>query len=124
MSTQSPEAIYQQFTQALNRGDAAALSALFEDAAMIVPQPGQPPISGTQAIAGYWLACVGFQPQIQMEVQSVIQTGDIALLRNTWQTTVTGPDGKPISGSGRGIQVVRRQADGSWRYLVDDAWAG
>jgi uncharacterized protein (TIGR02246 family) len=124
MATQPPEAIYQQFAQALNSGDTAALSALFEENAMIVPQPGQPPITGAQAIAGYWQACVGFQPQIQMELQSAIQTGDIALLRNTWQTTVTGPDGKPISGSGRGIQVVRRQADGSWRYLVDDAWAG
>jgi uncharacterized protein (TIGR02246 family) len=124
MSTQQPEVIYQQFTQALNRGDAEAISALFEDEAMIVPQPGQPPITGAPAIRGYWQACVGFQPQIQMELQSAIQTGDIALLRNTWQTSVTGPDGKPITGSGRGIQVVRRQADGSWRYLMDDAWAG
>lgn len=124
MSTQQPETIYQQFTQALNSGDTEAVIALFEDDAMIVPQPGQPSITGTAAIRGYWQACLGFKPQIQMELQSAIQTGDIALLRNNWQTTVTGPDGKPIAGTGRGVQVVRRQPDGSWRYLVDDAWAG
>ena len=36
--------------------------------------------------------------------------------------TITGtrPDGKRISSSARGTEVVRRQADGTWRFVIDN----
>ena len=42
------------------------------------------------------------------------------MLYNDWRMTVTGPDGNAAESSGKAIEIVRRQADGSWKYVVDD----
>jgi ketosteroid isomerase-like protein len=42
------------------------------------------------------------------------------MVYNDWRMTLTGPDGKAQQSSGKAIEVVRRQADGSWKYVVDD----
>jgi ketosteroid isomerase-like protein len=51
----------------------------------------------------------------------VVRTGeDLALVYNDWTLSATGPDGSPIQRSGKAIEVVRRQRDGSWRFAIDD----
>ena len=50
----------------------------------------------------------------------VAQTGDMALVTSQWQLSATGPDGKPAEMSGRSIEVLRRQNDGSWRFVIDE----
>ena len=35
----------------------------------------------------------------------------------------TGPDGKAVSMAGQSTEVVRRQPDGTWRYVVDNPYA-
>jgi ketosteroid isomerase-like protein len=34
-----------------------------------------------------------------------------------------GPDGTLVERSGRAIEVVRWQADGAWRFAIDDPYA-
>jgi ketosteroid isomerase-like protein len=34
-----------------------------------------------------------------------------------------GPDGVLIERSGRAIEIVRRQTDGTWRVAIDDPYA-
>lgn len=46
------------------------------------------------------------------------QAGDTALVRSDW--TLTAPDGS-IARKGVSAEVLRRGADGLWRYIVDDA---
>ncbi len=50
------------------------------------------------------------------------QVGDIALITAKWELTGTGADGKPVQLAGQSFEVARRQADGSWRYLIDSPW--
>jgi len=57
----------------------------------------------------------------QEKMNSVLLAGDIALLRGTWHATGTTPDGAPITLSGTDAVVARRQADGTWRMVIDDA---
>jgi len=40
-------------------------------------------------------------------------------MRSANETTLTGPDGKPMTIGGRGVTVWRRGADGQWRRAVD-----
>jgi ketosteroid isomerase-like protein len=44
------------------------------------------------------------------------------MLYNDWQGRATGPDGAPVELTGKAIEVVRRQADGTWRFAIDDAY--
>ena len=35
------------------------------------------------------------------------------------QLSLTGPDGKPATMSGKSVEVVRRQPDGRWLFAID-----
>jgi ketosteroid isomerase-like protein len=48
-----------------------------------------------------------------------MRVGDLALLQGEWAFVGTAPDGSPVELAGRSAEVVRRQPDGSWRYVID-----
>ena len=45
------------------------------------------------------------------------------MVYNDWTMSAKGSDGAPIERAGRAIEVVRRQADGTWRVAIDDPYA-
>ena len=48
---------------------------------------------------------------------------DIAVLYNDWNLSANGRDGKRIERAGKAIEIVRRQADGTWLFVFDDPYA-
>jgi ketosteroid isomerase-like protein len=50
----------------------------------------------------------------------VAQCGDVALLMSKWTLKGTSTEGEPVSIEGQTSDVVRRQADGSWLFAVDN----
>lgn len=46
---------------------------------------------------------------------------DVALTTNRWRMNFTNADGVGQELTGGGIEVMRKQADGGWRYIIDDA---
>jgi ketosteroid isomerase-like protein len=53
----------------------------------------------------------------------VLQVGDLAYLSNRWSLAgATMPDGSPAELGAVTAEVARRQADGSWLYVIDNAW--
>lgn len=57
-----------------------------------------------------------------VDVESAI-TGDTALTQNKWTMKATGPDGSPVDLAGQSAEVMRRQADGNWKFLIDNPWS-
>lgn len=56
-----------------------------------------------------------------LRIKEVIVSGDLAVVRLTWISTVTGADGKSETDDEQGLDVFARQADGSWkinRYIA------
>jgi ketosteroid isomerase-like protein len=39
-----------------------------------------------------------------------------------WTFAGTGPDGTPVKLAGHSADVLRRQIDGSWRFVIDNPW--
>lgn len=93
--------------------------ALYEPGAAFVAEPGKV-VTGLEAIREVIGAFIATKPQIDIEVEQVIQSGDVALLHARYTLKGTGPDGKPTEMSGRSAEVVRWQADGSWRFIIDN----
>lgn len=122
MPLMQPDEIYERFASALNDNDLTGVMQLFDADGATVPYPGQPAVAGMDAIRGVMEQCLAMQPQISYDDSTVIVADDIALLRSTWRLNITGPDGKPAEVMGKGIQVARRQMDGSWRILIDNPW--
>ena len=119
MSVQQPEHIHPAFTAAFNAGDTAALLDLYEPDASLAPAPGEV-VTGLEAIRQVLDGFLALKGQMTIETLRVLPSGDIALLHGMWILTGTGPDGNPIELAGRNTEVVRRQPDGSWRFIVDN----
>ena len=52
-----------------------------------------------------------------LRIKEVIVSGDLAVVRLTWISTVTGADGKSETDDEQGLDVFARQADGSWKFI-------
>ena len=118
MPARKPEECDLLLAEALNAGDLEAAVALYEPNTSFVRQPGQV-VSGRAAVREVMQGFLAVKPQLKIEVQTT-QSGDVALLRSKWSLAGTGPDGKPVAMLGNGTEVVRRQADGSWLFVIDN----
>src|SRR5262249_38097111 len=56
---------------------------------------------------------------LEAKARHVFVAGDIAQIVVDWSIDGTGPDGKHVHVEGTASDVVRRGADGLWRYLID-----
>jgi uncharacterized protein (TIGR02246 family) len=118
MAARKPEECDYLLTEALNAGDLEAAVALYEPNASFVQEPGKV-VTGRAAIREVMQGFLAVKPKLTIEATAV-QSGDVALLRSKWSLNGTGPDGKPVTMSGNGIEVVRRQADGTWLFVIDN----
>lgn len=66
---------------------------------------------------------VALRPAFQTRVVSVVTRDDLAVVYNDWTLTATSSGAPPIERSGKAMEVVRRQPDGSWRFAIDDPFA-
>jgi uncharacterized protein (TIGR02246 family) len=117
----TPAAVIDAFSERLAEGDLEGALALYEPAATFAPQPGQQ-VSGIEAIRPALEQFIALKPTMTGTIEKVMEADGVALVVNRWSLSGTGPDGAPIEMAGVSSDVMRRQADGSWRILVDDPW--
>jgi uncharacterized protein (TIGR02246 family) len=123
MPASTPEEIHNLWTKAFNAGDLDNLVNLYETKALLMPQPGQT-VSGHAAIREALEGLLALKPKFNLQFQKALESGDLALLFSRWTLTGTGPDGTELSLSGQTSDVVRRQADGSWLFVIDNPFGG
>jgi uncharacterized protein (TIGR02246 family) len=121
MPARTPEEVPQLWVENINAGDVDGLVALYEPDATLVAQPGEV-VVGIAAIQEVLSELVALRATHNLEGQKVLQTGDIALSFADWALAGTGPDGEPIEMAAQSSDVLRRQPDGSWRFVIDNPW--
>lgn len=115
----TPEDCDRLFGERVNAGDVEGVVALYEPNATLVRQDGSP-ATGTDAIRAELSVLGTMKPHITMNVTNTLTGGgDVAVLYDDWIATGVDASGKPTTLSGRAVEVVRRQADGTWRFVVD-----
>lgn len=118
MRVTKPEDMAQSFTAAFNSGNVESVMALYEPDAVLVPQPGATS-RGTAAIREALNGFLALKGKITIQSRYCIQAGDLALTSGEWRLSGTGPDGKPLEMQGKTAEVLRRQPDGQWLYILD-----
>lgn len=118
MPGRNPAEIDTLFVDALNAGDLDALIALYEPQAALMPSPGKV-VNGTAAIREALAGFLAAKPSMSMSARTLAQDDDVALVSATWQLSLTGPDGKLATMSGKSVEVVRCQPDGRWLFAID-----
>jgi uncharacterized protein (TIGR02246 family) len=122
MPANRPDDMATVWEQAFNSGDVEQVMALYEPDAILIPEPGQV-ARGTDAIRQSLQGFLALKLPIRLESKRVLTSGDLALLSNTWKMAGTGPDGSPLDLGGNTTEILRRQPDGSWRYVFDDPFS-
>jgi uncharacterized protein (TIGR02246 family) len=121
MSTATPQQVLQSIVSGINSGDLDSLMPLYESEAAFATQPGDlaPGAPGIrQALDGF----ISMNGTLDLEVTRVLEVDDLALVVGVWSFNGTGPDGEPVQLAARNADVLRRQADGSWRFVIDNPW--
>jgi ketosteroid isomerase-like protein len=60
--------------------------------------------------------------KLDLKVTRVLKASDLALVVTVWSFAGTGPDGQPVKLATSSADVLRCQADGSWRIVIDNPW--
>ena len=119
--TGSPESLiksqHEEANAALSRGDLDSLMSAYADDVISLP-PNQPALVGKAAVQTMWeQALTDFAIEVSVNVEEVEVAGSWAFERGTFKMKLSPrAGGAPIEDTGKYLDVLRQQADGSWKY--------
>jgi uncharacterized protein (TIGR02246 family) len=119
----SPEEVIDLFSKLIGEGDVESALALYEEDAAFAPRPGEL-VRGRDTIRPALRQFAQLRPTLTGEIEKVVVARDSALVINRWELYGTDPGGREVRMSGRSADVLRRQADDTWRIVIDDPWGG
>jgi uncharacterized protein (TIGR02246 family) len=122
-ATLKPEDIHPMFAEAFNAGDLERLLAFYEPEARLLPGRG-PLRSGTLEIRAALEVFLAGRGQMTIETAYCIRMGDIALLQAKWRIRTKQAGGEDRVVESSSAEVVRRQPDGRWLYIIDYPFGG
>lgn len=117
----TPEEVLNSVVEGINTGDLDSLMTLYEANACFVSQPGQLAKS-PESIRESLRSFIDLKGKLILKVNRVIQTSDLALVTTEWSFSGSGHDGNPVNMTAKSADVLRQQADGTWRFVIDNPW--
>jgi ketosteroid isomerase-like protein len=106
-----------RFEDAFMIRDPAGLAELFDDGAVLAPGGAGGDVRGSEEIASFAAGLWTADRNYLAEVRRVVQAGDTAAVVLDWSLTAAGASDGAWA-RGRGVDVLRRGGDGSWRYVI------
>lgn len=119
-SATTPDETDVLFGECVNAADLEGMLALYEPSATFVASDGTLRV-GRDAIRDELAGMAAAHPHIDMGAIRVVPLADgLAMLHHDWTATFTDGDGNRTEVRGKATEIVRRQADGTWLFLLDD----
>ena len=119
MNTHDPAHIHSLFVDAFNAGDIDSIVSLYESNAVLVVN-GQP-LVGQELIRNAYEGFLARRPRMSLKTRSAVMFGhNLALLHGDWVLEPPAADASEKTTRGLSTEVVRRQADGTWRFVIDN----
>jgi len=109
------------WSAALQAKDVDKFVANYAPDAVTLPANG--PIATTPADIRKGITDMMASPGLSMTFKPtsvfVAKSGDVAYTYGTYDLSMTGPDGKPVTDKGKYVTIYKKQGDGSWKAAVD-----
>jgi uncharacterized protein (TIGR02246 family) len=116
MGAKDPKELHVLFAKYHNAQDLDGLLSLYEDDAVLVAAPGAP-VTGRDAIREALRGLLDMKGQIEFLAESEpVVSGELALTHGRWRIVVEGAE--PMEAET--AEVSRLDADGVWRYVLDN----
>ena len=121
----TPEDLNRRWGDAFNAGDLPTLMTMYEPDAVLVPGPGAEPLRGHDAIEAALVGFLALGGRLRFTPRHWIIAGELALgsIAFVMDDGHDG-DGAPVDLQGTTSEVVRRQPDGTWKYVIDHPFGG
>jgi ketosteroid isomerase-like protein len=117
-----PEASARYFQHCIRSGDVAGALCCFDVNAVYVTEAGRF-VQGHEAVRQALEAVAGLKPDLQAKRSAVLITSyNIASWVDEWTLKATLPNGDKLDLTGVSSDVLKRQANGVWTYLVDNPY--
>jgi uncharacterized protein (TIGR02246 family) len=118
-----PEHIHTLFRDRFRARDIEGILELYEDDNTFLTAPDAV-VTGKAALREALLGFLAIEGSFDLETRYVARCNDIALLSNAWHLVGKAPDGSSVDLRGQTAEVVRRQQDGRWLYIIDHPFGG
>jgi uncharacterized protein (TIGR02246 family) len=109
------------FAAAMNAGDVDALVAVYARDASLLP-PNLPPQKGRTAIRSFWGGFLNaYTVKFEIASDTIEGRGDLAYNMGHFRfSAVPKERSNPgVAEEGKFLEVLKKQPDGSWKYIVD-----
>lgn len=113
------QAAVDKMTSAFEKNDVDTVMNAYEPGAAVVFEPGQP-VTNEQQLRQMFGGMAAAKPVFTYSGHEVVVSGDTAVHIAPWQMVAHTPDGQEIRQSGLSVAVLRRQADGTWKMVIDN----
>lgn len=114
-----PEGVIPSLIERFNSGKVSAMMALHAPDSVFIANDGRT-VTDHAEIAAILDRDLKLGLPLVANVRHVFVAGDTAQIVVDWSIDGTGPDGKKIHLGGSASDIVRRGADGFWRYIIDN----
>jgi ketosteroid isomerase-like protein len=95
--------------------------SLYEATAVMVEKPGRI-AQGEGEIRDSLRALIESGVQLTIGVTQVVQASDIAFVVSAWSVSRRADGARREIARGQGTDVMRRQGDGTWRFVIDNPY--
>jgi uncharacterized protein (TIGR02246 family) len=117
MLAASPEQAVELLDQAFNAGDLEAVLTFYENAAVVVTEPGKV-ARGADELREFFSAAMRSGASAKQLKTSVLEADGVALFLSRWTLSMQGQD---TARSFIATTVFRKQIDGNWKVIIDNS---
>ena len=108
---------HKTLADAYNTGDLQTVLKMYDYEGIIVPKPGEP-VSGREAFEKAIKGILSIKGKMEIKTVYCLETNGVAVGRSEWNIS----DGNEVKVSAKGIEVMKKQADGTWKIVIDHAF--
>ena len=118
----NPADVYPTLLKAFNAGDIDATLACYEPQACFVLKSGHA-ARGAAELREMYRATFSYKPDLKLDVRKIISAGDdLVLVVVKWTSNTVSSSGEAKVWAGTATDIVRRQADGTWKLALDNPY--